>query len=836
MTEEVLVGIIRQFFQENEAWLWQRMKEYAAADDYYRFIGVLSPAWQTAIPELSEALAAVLSELMVAHPFPGAVEVDGWPEFSLFVEAEKARHGQHGLNCQGSLEVLKCYRRSYLALVDEKAVQQWPGLSSALERLFDSLELAFFHALGNGAPQSNAPSQSEAWALSGFLPSVVETTSDFIFVKDRKGRYLMSNPAANRFLGLMPDEIGRVRDSDLFPDDECDFLHANDLYVLESGRAQTFEENITTRDGLGRTLQITKCPVRDENGTVSGIFCVAREITMRRAMEEQLRIEAKQLEIALEASKQGLWTLEVQSGNGTFSEGYYSILGYSSGEFPSDFPTFLSLIHPDDRERVQADILRDIQEKKDLYRHVFRMRAKDGGWRWIVSYGRAVARDADDAPTRLVGTHMDITEEHLREAALAHSEMLFRSCFENSMVGIVIMLPSERWEQVNPAFCNMLGYTKEELLEKNWAEITLPEDISLSRDSIGKMHRGELDYCELQKRYVRKDGSVMTAELRVQAVRDEQHVIEYFVLIIDDVTQVRQREAEQAAGMEALRKLNRQLEEAQNQLLQSEKMASIGQLAAGVAHEINNPIGFVNSNLGTLDNYVHDLLKLIDAYETCQSLPASEHDSQLQRIEALKKQIDLPFLQHDVVQLLLESRDGLNRVKKIVQDLKSFSRAGDVEWQWADLHQGLESTLNIVWNELKYKCQLVKEYAELPAVYCIPPQINQVFMNLLVNAAQAIEDRGVVTIRSGVEGEHVWIEIADTGKGIPPDNLKRIFEPFFTTKPVGQGTGLGLSLSWNIINSHHGRLEVRSEEGAGTTFRITLPVRQSETIQEQDAL
>ena len=171
-----------------------------------------------------------------------------------------------------------------------------------------------------------------------------------------------------------------------------------------------------------------------------------------------------------------------------------------------------------------------------------------------------------------------------------------------------------------------------------------------------------------------------------------------------------------------------------------------------------------------------------------------------------------------------QSKDGLERIRKIVQDLKDFSHVGSEGWKWVDLHKGLESTINIVWNELKYKCQLVKQYDTLPNVYCIASQINQVFMNLLVNASQAIEEKGTITIRTGNERDEVWVEIEDTGKGIAPDIINRIFDPFFTTKPVGLGTGLGLSLSYGIIQKHMGRIEVTSEIGKGTVMRVYLPV------------
>ena len=268
--------------------------------------------------------------------------------------------------------------------------------------------------------------------------------------------------------------------------------------------------------------------------------------------------------------------------------------------------------------------------------------------------------------------------------------------------------------------------------------------------------------------------------------------------------------------------LIKKLEDAQGQLLQSEKLASVGQLAAGVAHEINNPIGFINSNLGTLKKQVADLLSVIAAYECAESALAVSPEL-LDTIRAAKRAADLDFLRDDIQSLIAESLDGAHRVKKIVDNLKDFSRVDSAEWQYANIEQGLESTLNIVWNELKYKADVVRELAGLPEIECIASQINQVFLNLLVNAAHAIETHGTITLRTGFDDQVVWIEVEDTGKGIKPEHMGRIFEPFFTTKPVGQGTGLGLSLAYGIVQRHRGQLEVRSELGRGTVFRLTLP-------------
>ena len=271
--------------------------------------------------------------------------------------------------------------------------------------------------------------------------------------------------------------------------------------------------------------------------------------------------------------------------------------------------------------------------------------------------------------------------------------------------------------------------------------------------------------------------------------------------------------------------LNVRFNAAQKQLLQSEKLASIGQLAAGVAHEINNPIGYVHSNLGSLQEYVGNLFALIDVYERAMRT----HDPLAMRseIDDTRERLEVDFISRDLPQLLTESRQGVERVTRIVRDLRDFSRSDrEHAWRLADLHAGLDSTINIVWNELRYKATLEKQYGTLPMVECLQSELNQVFMNLLLNAGQAIEGQGTITVRTGHDPGQVWVEIGDTGAGIPPEMLQRIFDPFFTTKAVGKGTGLGLSISYGIVAKHHGRIEVDSAPQAGSRFRVILPVRQ----------
>ena len=279
--------------------------------------------------------------------------------------------------------------------------------------------------------------------------------------------------------------------------------------------------------------------------------------------------------------------------------------------------------------------------------------------------------------------------------------------------------------------------------------------------------------------------------------------------------------------------LIQRLEEAQNQLLQSEKMAAIGQLAAGVAHEINNPVGFIFSNLQTLQEYLQKMGKYIDLLgKIIDKVPQNT-------LHAMKadyvQRNQLEMVLSDCPELVAESLEGADRVMAIVKSLKEFSHVDSTDWQEADITQGIESTLRILSNELKYKAEVVRHYApNLPHIYCQPMQLNQVFMNLLVNAAQAIETFGKIEVSVREVDNALEIKVQDSGSGIAPEHLKRIFEPFFTTKPVGKGTGLGLSLSYSIIHRHQGQIKVTSEIGKGTCFTLHLPLLTPEMLTDAE--
>ncbi len=280
----------------------------------------------------------------------------------------------------------------------------------------------------------------------------------------------------------------------------------------------------------------------------------------------------------------------------------------------------------------------------------------------------------------------------------------------------------------------------------------------------------------------------------------------------------------------ALNELNAKLSLRQMQLLESEKMAAVGQLAAGVAHEINNPIGFIHANLGALQQHFSQLLELLDAYQAAEALPATA--ARATDLCALRERLELDFLRDDIPALMAQTSEGVLRVRQIVAALRDFARAdASSEWRWADLHRGIDATLSIIDHQLQSKADVVKHYGSLPEVLCLPAQINQVLLSLLSNALQALgPQRGCITIRTGADSAHAWIAISDSGSGIAPHHLARIFEPFFSTRPIGSGTGLGLSLSYGIVRKHQGHIEVQSDTGLGSTFRVVLPLLQSAPV------
>jgi PAS domain S-box-containing protein len=311
----------------------------------------------------------------------------------------------------------------------------------------------------------------------------------------------------------------------------------------------------------------------------------------------------------------------------------------------------------------------------------------------------------------------------------------------------------------------------------------------------------------------RGDGSMVPVGVSCSPLVDADGTCMGAVAIFQDLTEVKQL---------------------QRQVLEAEKMASIGHLAAGVAHEINNPMGFIHANLFQMTEYLGDLRRVWDDVEEVQKAVSSGRGDEIrrasQKLAASITDVDVAFVLDDLVKAIRESQEGSERIRHIVQDLRDFSRRDTAERVLADVNHCLDSTANIVWPMMKHLVEVEKDYADLPSVYCYPMQLKQVFTNLLVNAYQAIYEKegdrggtGRIRLVTRLRGEGIEAEVSDSGVGIPAENLERIFDPFFTTKKVGLGTGLGLSTSYHIVQRHGGTLAVESRPGEGTTFRLYLP-------------
>jgi two-component system NtrC family sensor kinase len=438
-----------------------------------------------------------------------------------------------------------------------------------------------------------------------------------------------------------------------------------------------------------------------------------------------------------------------------------------------------------------------------------RFRNGDGIYRDVI-ITKATYKDSTRDTAGTIGALIDTTDRKQNERALRLSEEKNRRILDNLGIGVAMISPDMHLLEMNKKMRRWFPSTK---LQDQRLCYQLFFDPPGERPCdfcpvVATLKDGKAHEANIQKP---KDGRTFNYRLVTSPILDSDDKVVAVIELVEDTTKKHALERE---------------------LLQAQKLASIGQLAAGVAHEINNPTGFVSSNLITLSGYQDDVARLLTAYQelkkSLQPLPADcclpEIAAQVEKIEALEAEIDIDYIQSDVAELIGDCREGTERIKKIVEDLKHFAHPGQDKVQETDLNKELESTLNVVHNELKYKATVVKEFGELPIISANPQQLNQVFINILVNAAQAIEKMGEIRIRTEQVNGHVQVRISDTGCGIEAQNLSKIFDPFFTTKEVGKGTGLGMNIAYNIVKKHGGDIQVESQLGVGSAFTIRLPI------------
>lgn len=677
------------------------------------------------------------------------------------------------------------------------------------------------------------------------------------YVKTADSRILLANKGFQDQFGINPEAILGRHSIEAFPGEFGKKVVADDARVLATGITERIED-----EWNGRVFESTKfiIPRDDGSADLGGIMI---DVTERRLAELKLSQQARcsavllalpkkaeelsekafmqyALERAEELTQSVISFMHLVNEDGVTIElvawSANTLKNYCTAAFDSHYPISEAGIWADAARKKQPIIINDYASTENkhglppghsaLTRLLSIPVMEEGEVRMMTGVGNKAGdyTDFDVETVQLIGS------ETWRIVRRRRSENALRLATQVVNASPVVCFRARHTEGWPLVFISdnvrQWGYTPKQLIagQPTVFDVVHPDDLPRVLDETSRHAAEGMSRFALEYRLVTAEGQVVWVLGRTTVRLDAEGKPEFYDGVLTDITE---RKAQQSLMNDTLaqqKKLNKRLEEANNQLMQSEKMASIGQLAAGVAHELNNPIGFVHSNLGTLDGYVHDLMAIITAYEGifCKPDETNPHADEIRR---LLEQHDFAFLKEDIFSLLAESKDGLGRVRKIVQDLKNFSRVGEQEWQEADLHQGIDSTLNIVWNELKYKAKVIKEYGDIPHVFCLISQLNQVFMNLLVNAGHAIETQGTITIRTKRHGDDkVCVEISDTGKGIAPEHINRIFEPFFTTKPVGKGTGLGLSLSYGIIKRHGGQIEVESIEGQGTTFRLLLPI------------
>ena len=527
-------------------------------------------------------------------------------------------------------------------------------------------------------------------------------------------------------------------------------------------------------------------PVVDADGDVIGRVWIYTDITQLKKADYQLRqiIEAAPVPLIVSRLEDGKVLFVNENMANLFGVRRDDAINMTTPDFYFDL---------EDRKRV----FEHLALHGSVHNYELRMKKADGSLIWaMVSVQQS---EMGGAPV-IIGGINDITERKKAEEALRESELRFRSLVENANDIIYSLTPEGVFSYVSPQWTEILGHEVHDIVGKTFHSFVHPEDLPKCVDYFLKImffgeRQGSLEY-----RIQHMDGSWRWHVTNASVMRDKKNEIVSFIGICHDVTMTRKFTNDLADAY-------RTLKETQSQLVQSEKMASLGMLVAGIAHEINTPISAINSMHDTL---VKGVRKMRDTVK--KEVPEALESPRMKAIDCIIEDADRVI------------GSACDRVTNIVKRLRSFARLDEAELKKVDIHEGLEDTLTLIHHELKHSVQVHRNYGDIPQIACYPGRLNQVFLNMLINAKQAMNDKGEITISTYKKDGKVHVAISDTGVGIAPENISRLFDPGFTTKNVGVGTGLGLSICYQIIEDHKGEILVDSEVGKGTTFTIVLPM------------
>lgn len=702
------------------------------------------------------------------------------------------------------------------------------------------------------------------------LALVAQKTQNGVIITDAKGCVEWVNEAFTRISGYVLAEVRGKKPGAVLQGAKTDPLTIAQLRAaLAAGEPFNKEIYNYTKEGKGYWAALSIAPIYKENGELEGFTAVQSDITDRKQAEEALRKSESYYRCIVETASEGVWMFDADSKTTFANSMMAEMLGYTVEEMLGK-----SLFEFIDSEQVaiaEAYVQRRRQGIRE--RHDFQFTRKDGSHLWAIVSATPMF-DAGGEFSGVLRMITDISDRKQAEAELLQTlkELEFEKFALDQSAIVSNTDEFGTITYVNDQFCELFKYSREELIGKTHRLVNSgyhPADFF--KQLWSTIRKGNVWRGEMKNRA--KDGTYFWLDTTIVPCLNSRGEPHQYVAIRKDITDKKQAEESLRLSESELRTKNQELAKAlrdvrqtQSMMVQNEKMVSLGQLVAGVAHEINNPVSFIYGNVMHADDYFQDLLKMVELYQ-------QEYPQPTAAIQAEMDDVDLNFLLQDLPKLLNSMKMGAERIRQIVLSLKNFSRLDEAEQKQVDIHEGIESTLLILQHRLKEtaghpKILLLKEYGNLPRVQCYAGQLNQVFMNIIGNAIDALEDametgnwadgadspipycpsptlRICTEVKYGdevlmqpevaVSGDsirsptHIVIRIADNGPGIPEEVQQRLFDPFFTTKEPGKGTGLGLSISYQIVvEKHGGQLKCHSAPGQGTEFAIEIPARKTE--------